>query len=249
MDESVPTATPQTIVPATGSSRAVICYTISGLGGTSAVFKKLLFPPWIRSKPIQWIDHRPGESLREYSHRLLEQLDTSAPFILLGYSFGGAIVTEIARLCNPLLTVIISGVKSKKELPFYLAPGELFGAHALSVFVHRMWNPILRLGSRIAFSTKDPEALGLLTNMIRESDPKFYQWGLMAMIKWDNTEIPDNLLSIHGDSDRVLPLRYVKADIVIENGGHFIVFSHGKQIGQIIADKVAAVHNPGADKD
>jgi pimeloyl-ACP methyl ester carboxylesterase len=209
---------------------------ISGLGGTGVVFQNLVLPERFELMPIQWIEHRHAESLQDYSRRLVAQVDTARPFMLLGYSFGGAIAVEMAKVCSPMLTVIVSGVKSKKELPFYLAPGELFGAHALSIFVHRMWNPILRLGSRIAFSTKDPEALGLLTNMIREADPIFYQWGLRAMMDWDNSDVPENILSIHGRGDRVLPLRYVKADVVIEDAGHFIIFSHGQQIGKIVAE-------------
>ncbi len=219
-------------------NQIVTCYTIPGLGGTPEIFDKLEFPPRIKKQPLYWIAHRHKESLKDYAERLLPQIDGSRPFILVGYSFGAAIAVELAKQASPLLTVVISGVKSEREMPFYLGRAELFGAYTKSVFVHSLWAPLLRLGARISFGTNDPTALDMLVRLIQTADPKLYQWGLKALMDWENGHVPGNILHIHGSKDRVLPLRYVTADKVIEGGGHLIVYTHGKEIGDLIASRL-----------
>jgi surfactin synthase thioesterase subunit len=77
-------------------------YLISGLGADRRVFKKLVFPTDFELIYLDWITPEPAESLEAYAARLALNIDTSAPFYLIGLSFGGMLATEIAKKLNPV---------------------------------------------------------------------------------------------------------------------------------------------------
>jgi len=217
---------------------AIACYAVPGLGATGEIFQKLTFPEEIRLEAIEWVDERKGETLADYAKRLLPQIDTSAPFFIAGFSFGAAVAVELSRLTDPLLTVIVSGVASRSEIPFYLKRARAFHLYKLAPIVDVMWTPFVRWNTGLAFGTRDKDALDLLTPMIQRTDPSFYVWGLEAMMDWDNDEAPEKLFHIHGSRDRLLPLCYVEPDMIIKGGGHFIVYTHGEAIAARIAEEV-----------
>ena len=46
------------------------------------------------------------------------------------------------------------------------------------------------------------------------------------------------ILYIHGTADRILPIRYIKYDIKIENGGHFMTINKAEQLNIILNELV-----------
>jgi hypothetical protein len=42
--------------------------------------------------------------------------------------------------------------------------------------------------------------------------------------------LPTNLVHIHGTADRIFPARYVKPDVWINGGGHFMIVSRAAEI-------------------
>ena len=70
-------------------------YFISGLGADYRVFS-LLELSFCEPVFIGWIKPQPNESLPHYAARLLEQIPETSP-IIVGISFGGMLVTEMAR--------------------------------------------------------------------------------------------------------------------------------------------------------
>lgn len=198
-------------------------------------------PPHIHVDPIEWIPNEPNESLAEYSRRLLPQIDATRPFFIIGFSFGAALAVEIAKHTKPLLVVVVSGIASNAEIPFYLKHARAFGAYHLAPYIVKIWTPLLRWGVGFSFGTRDPVALDVLVRMVQEMDPPFYQWGLEAFMDWDNTHVPPNLLHIHGSRDRLLPARYVEPDVVIKGGGHFIVYTHAAIVSELIGAELRTV--------
>jgi pimeloyl-ACP methyl ester carboxylesterase len=214
----------------------ITCYGVPGLGATGEIFERLKMPDRFHLHSITWECERKGETLADYAGRLLPQIDQSRPFIIAGFSFGGPIAVELAKICRPIAVVIVSGVVRGSEIPFYLKYLRAFHAYKLAPIMDILWTPLIRWGCGLAFGTRDRNALDLLTPMIQKTDASFYIWGLEAMMDWRNEEVPQSLLKIHGSKDRLLPLRYVKPDIIIKGGGHFIVYTHGPEIGAIIGE-------------
>ena len=45
-------------------------------------------------------------------------------------------------------------------------------------------------------------------------------------------------MHIHGSADRILPIKYAKANIVIENGGHFMTLNKAKEVSEILREEL-----------
>ncbi|HMI02680.1 MAG TPA: alpha/beta hydrolase [Pedobacter sp.] len=202
-------------------------YFISGLGADRRAFSRLKFPAQFDLVYLDWIPALHNESLVDYAGRLSLNIDTSAPFYLVGLSFGGMLATEIAKKLNPVHTFLISSISVFKELPwYYRASGTLNLQKLVPLDLMKKGNNIgLRfLGAK----TKDEKAL--LKQLVIDSDPVFMKWALTAILKWRNTERPANITQVHGTTDNILPHKYTKPDILIEGGGHFMVHANAPEI-------------------
>ena len=95
----------------------ITVYFISGMCYNCKVFDKLRLPKGYKKAYIEWFIPSPDESLSEYAHKMAKMIDTSRPFILIGYSFGAVIMQEMTLFLKPEKCVIISSFKSKREIP------------------------------------------------------------------------------------------------------------------------------------
>ena len=73
----------------------ITVYFISGMCYNCKVFDKLRLPKGYKKAYIEWFIPSPDESLSEYAHKMAKMIDTSRPFILIGYSFGAVIMQEM----------------------------------------------------------------------------------------------------------------------------------------------------------
>lgn len=185
---------------------------------------------------LEWIEPLAGETLPQYALRLAGGIDTSEEFAIVGLSFGGMIATEMARVLSPRQVVLISSAATAKELPgYYRLPGRLLLHKAVPYTLVKQPTPLTHwfLGART------PEEKQLVRAILKDTSPLFLRRAMHSILTWRNGERPANLYHIHGSGDKVLPLRLVKADRVIEGAGHLMVFSHAELISRIITEKVS----------
>jgi hypothetical protein len=78
----------------------------------------------------------------------------------------------------------------------------------------------------------------LLRTVVRESDPHFMKWAIHEVLNWQRESRPDHIFHIHGDEDRIFPIKYVKADRVIHGGGHFMILTHADQVSSMIKQRL-----------
>lgn len=213
----------------------ITIYCIPGLGATEAIFSRLK-PRNADLRPLKLPRPADGENIRSYVSRLVGQVDTSHPFWLLGQSFGGILAIEMTRLCSPEKIILVSSVKCRKELPWY---GRAIGAvrlHRLVPFSHPEYTlPVSRFLNGI--STADERAV--LEEMVAKRDVDLLRWSTDQAIRWQSGVIPENLLHIHGTADRLLPARYVNADVWIDGGTHFMIVSRAEEISRLL-DRVTS---------
>lgn len=203
-------------------------YMIGGLGADGRVFKSLKLD--IRTQVISWIEPSPNEGLRSYSMRLLEQIDQSEEFGLLGVSFGGIVAVEISKLVKPKKLILISSVETSKQLPrIYRSFGR---TRILKLLPNLMIKPPkLILG--LLFGTKNIE---LLNQIIRDTEPEFIRWALNSILNWSNDSRISETLRIHGTNDRLIPL---KGDAIqINNGGHFMIVDRAAEISKLVNEQM-----------
>ncbi len=208
-------------------------YLISGLGADSSVWRNLQFHKEDVVYYLDWIQPILSESLRSYALRLATAINTEQPFNLIGLSFGGMLAVEIAAELHPLKTILISSVSSRQELPwYYLAAGKI---GLTKLIPSKTPKKSIALVSPF-FGAESAIDRDVFQELIERSDPVFSKWAIEAILQWDRMEAPDGLIRIHGTRDNVLPLRKRKADYLIKDGGHFMVFNRAMEISGILEE-------------
>jgi pimeloyl-ACP methyl ester carboxylesterase len=208
-------------------------YILSGLGADERVFANLALPGFELCF-IKWIQATPGEELESYAARLKTQIDTPDP-VLIGLSFGGIMAIEIAKQITVKKIILLSSVKTMKELPLYyrlagklgidkVVPGKFF--REPGPFLYRM------------FGLTTSKEKKLLDDIFRDTGEIYFRWAVGKIIRWKNREQPTEIFHIHGSSDHILPARFVQADRIIEGGGHFMVYNRADEVAEIILNEV-----------
>lgn len=206
----------------------MIAYCISGLGADERVFEALHIR--YEKVAINWLTPIPKESLEDYCQRLIAQMDTSVPFILIGVSFGGMIACELNRYIKPQQTIIISSAAQASELPWmYKVMGKIKLAQWMPEFL--LIPPLVTLN--YLFGVKTAAHKTLLKNISEDTDLVFARWAIDKITHWQNNLVPKNLIRIHGDKDKVLSY-YTPETHVIKGGEHFMIVDRADEISAII---------------
>ncbi len=204
-------------------------YIFSGLGADERVFQNLDLSEF-SAHHIKWIKPQSNESIERYASRLLTQINSPNP-TLLGLSFGGMIAVEVAKQIKTEKVILISSAKSKSNIPFYYRLAGLLSLNKLlPVSLLKSSNFI----SNWFFGTKSIREKHLLKQIINETDRDFLQWAIDKIVNWDNMSVPKNIISIHGSSDKILPIGYTSSDYAIKDGGHFMILNKAEEITNIL---------------
>ncbi|MHB1921654.1 MAG: alpha/beta hydrolase [Chitinophagaceae bacterium] len=206
-------------------------YFISGLGADERMFQNIRLPG-CRVHYVKWLTPHQHENLGQYAVRLLPQITTPRP-ILVGLSLGGMIAVEMSRHLSAERIILISSSRTKNEIPPYF--------HFLRLIRIHQWLPMswLRclgiMNSQFLFGTRSREDRKLLKKIIGDTEETFFRWAWEQVVRWDNVHWPEQLYQIHGDSDKMLPLRFIKTpDDILRGGTHFMVVNRGGEISALL---------------
>ena len=204
-------------------------YFIAGLGANKRAFDYLDLS-WCTPVFIDWITPLPRETLVEYALRL-RQVITEANPVIVGVSFGGMLVTEMAKADGSITAIIISSNKTHKEFPAYLRMWR-------HLPVYKLLNPkLVKSTSALSCRIMGPQGIKqkeTFRKILAETDPKFTVWAIDAILHWHNETIPPNVTHIHGSSDRLLPAKLVKAHHIINKGRHIMIMDKADEISSLL---------------
>lgn len=212
--------------------RKKIIYLIPGVGADETIFKFLQFPKEYELRHIDWVAHKHyDEPIQEYVKRLLPQIDTKHDIYLCGLSFGGIVSSEIAKLLPVKKVILISSIKTQYERPLkasilkYMQFYRFFPGKILTKI--NFWH-------RWAFGKLNSEERELIDAMLLKINIRFNEWAVHQAIIWNNTDVVDNLLHIHGDADKIFPIGYIRNCHKIKGGTHFMIVNKAKEVSAII---------------
>ncbi len=206
-------------------------YFLSGLGADSRAFRYLSLPTNCEPIFIDWLIPQSKESLREYARRISSFIDRREPFILVGLSFGGILANEIIEFVSPVKTILISSVACRKELPLYyriagfLRLNQLLPAKAVN-----------RPGiiTNYIFGIETESDRKLLAEILTTTNSSFSKWAVNEVLNWKRKSPPSGIIRIHGDKDRVLPLKKTIPHYLIKNGGHFMIANRAREVSELL---------------
>ena len=75
--------------------------------------------------------------------------------------------------------------------------------------------------------------------ILSETDPVFTKWATGAILSWNNSTVPPNVIHIHGTADTLLPYRYVTAAHTIKQGTHLMVMDKATEISALLKQLIA----------
>jgi pimeloyl-ACP methyl ester carboxylesterase len=181
---------------------------------------------------LTWIAPLKDESLPHYAERMAQRVDTSEPFVLIGLSFGGMLVTEIAKRYKPVKTILISSIPLSAHLPGYFKVAKVMRLHKVVPI------GLIKTSARLKrfITNEKSEDKKFLWEMIRESDPALIRWSMDAILHWKNEEMPQPVYQIHGTRDEVLPARYTRPTHIIPKAGHLFVLTRPDELNKILQD-------------
>lgn len=207
-------------------------YLIPGLGVDHRIFMNLDLPGH-ELRYIRWIVPGKDETLRNYSLRLAEQIDTSEPFVLIGLSLGGMCATEIANVLKPEKVILISSCKTSDELPYYIRMYRIIPLHRLfgdkfyirnAIRTHRMF------GFR-------KDQVKLFRDMLKGMPEGYFMRACNLIINWKNSTHRETI-HIHGDKDLILPFRNIRNPVRVKGGSHVMLLNQAEEVSRIILEAI-----------
>ena len=204
-------------------------YCISGLGADERAFSKLKINGFVL-KVIPWLMPEAGETIEQYAARMRADITAENP-MLMGLSFGGMICTEIAKQIPVSKIIIISSIKSSRELPFWMKTVATLKLNKIVPLKStRLTQPI----QNRMLGIQSEEEKTLVASLRRAVDLPYTNWAVNQAINWKNDWQHPNIYHIHGDKDNMFSIKNIKADYIIKNGGHFMIMNRAAEVSDCI---------------
>jgi len=170
---------------------------------------------------LSWQIPIEGESIKNYAHRMLTHIKHEKP-ILIGVSFGGVLVQEIAKLIEVERLIIISSVKQSSEIPKHMKLARETGIYKYLPF--GLLNYINEI-EKLPVGNTIRKRLKLYKQYLSVNDKVYLDWAVKEMVCWNQTEPMRNIIHIHGDFDKVFPIKNIKRCIVVKDGTHIMILN------------------------
>lgn len=204
-------------------------YCISGLGADERAFEKLTING-CSLHYLKWIDPLVKETLPSYAARMSVQIKDKNP-LLLGLSFGGMIAVEIAKQIAVEKLILISSVKTSSEIPKWM---RVAGILNLQKIIPIKRNRFTEKADDRRMGIETIEEKNFVDHYRKNANQKYIDWAIGQILNWRNALVPENTFHIHGENDRMFPLKNIQPTHIIKNGTHIMILNRAKEISTSI---------------
>jgi len=201
-------------------------YFMPGMAANPSIFEHIkLSEEKYLTHLLEWqLPETSQETLSAYAKRMTAHIKHDKP-ILIGVSFGGILVQEMAKHIQVEKLIIISSIKSKYEMPRRLKLSRKLKLY--KVIPMRVFEDVDKL-AKYAFGETVKSRIDLYQRYLSMSDRRYLNWAVREMVCWDQTTPPDDIIHIHGDADRIFPCQYIKKHTTIKGGSHIMILTKFK---------------------
>lgn len=196
-----------------------------GMAANSTIFDHIDLPSSeFEQHLLEWFVPSKNMSLTEYAIKLSKNIVHDHP-VLIGVSFGGLLVQEMAKHIPVKKTIIVSSVKTSRELPKRMLFARYTKAH--KALPTSLVNNV-ELLAKYAFGETVNKRLALYEKYLGIRDTQYLDWAIDQMVNWKQSECPENLVHIHGEKDPVFPINRIHNCIPVKNGTHTMIIHRAK---------------------
>jgi pimeloyl-ACP methyl ester carboxylesterase len=204
-------------------------YFMPGLAASSSIFERIELPEdTFEIHLLEWFLPLQSESLRAYAKRMVENIKHENA-VLVGVSFGGILVQEMAQFLTLRKLIIISSVKSNVELPRRMKIAKTTKAYKL-LPTSLLSN--VEILVKYAFGDVLKQRLKLYEKYLHMRNKEYLDWAIEQVVCWDRIIIDSNVIHIHGDADEVFPSKNIKKYINVKGGTHMMILNRFRWFNQ-----------------
>lgn len=200
-------------------------YLMPGMAANPSIFKSIKLPEnKFKIHWLEWFVPDKGMSLKAYAIKMCAMIKHPKS-VLLGVSFGGMLVQEMAQYIDFRKVIVVSSVKSKAELPKRM----LFAKYTK---VHKLLPTGLvsnvELLAKYAFGETATKRLALYEEYLSVRDKNYIDWAIDQIINFNPKKKVKGLVHIQGEKDSVFPIKNIEKCIPVKNGTHTMIIHRAK---------------------
>ncbi|MFI2742848.1 alpha/beta hydrolase [Zhouia sp. PK063] len=200
-------------------------YFMPGMAANATIFEHIQLPEQqFKMHFLNWFLPEKNESLTNYALRMVKHIKHENP-ILVGVSFGGILIQEMAKHIKTRKNIVISSVKLSKELPRRM---QLAKKTKLYKMLPTGLVNNVALVAKLAFGETAKKHIDLYEKYLSVRDKYYLDWSIDSIINWQQYEVLPNTIHIHGAKDNVFPIRYINECITIPTGTHIMIINKFK---------------------
>jgi pimeloyl-ACP methyl ester carboxylesterase len=204
-------------------------YFMPGLAASSSIFERIDLPKdTFEIHLLEWFMPEKQESLQSYAKRMAKKI-VHENAVLVGVSFGGILVQEMAQFLNLRKLIIVSSVKSNTELPRRMKIAKTTKAYKL--LPTGLLQDVEKL-VKYAFGDVMKQKLKLYEQFLHMRNKEYLDWAIEQVICWDRVKIDTNVIHIHGDADEVFPVKNINKYINVKGGTHMMILNRFRWFNQ-----------------
>lgn len=204
-------------------------YFMPGLAASSSIFERIELPKdTFEMHLLEWFLPNKNETLQSYAKRMAEKVKHDNA-VLVGVSFGGVLVQEMAQFLNLKKLIIVSSVKCNAELPRRLKLAKTTKAYKL---LPTGLMQDVELLTKYAFGDVLKKKLKLYEQYLHRREKDYLDWAIEQMVCWERVEVDAKVIHIQGDADEVFPVKNIKNFINIKGGTHLMILNRFRWFNQ-----------------
>jgi pimeloyl-ACP methyl ester carboxylesterase len=205
-------------------------YFMPGLAASSTIFENIQLPEdQFEMFFLEWFLPNEKEEIEQYALRMTQKIKHENP-VLIGVSFGGFLVQEMAKIIQTNKVIIISSVKSNKEFPsrFKIARN----TKAYKLIPTQLLADIEKLVKYAFGDNIVTKRIKLYEKYLSVRDKHYLDWAIETILCWNQKEINEAVIHIHGDADEVFPIKHIRKCIVVKGGTHIMILNKFKWLNE-----------------
>jgi len=200
-------------------------YLMPGMAANVSIFDEIkLSENQFSVHKLEWFVPEKGMSLMDYAQKMCEEINEPNP-VLLGVSFGGMLVQEMAKIIPVKKVIVVSSVKSRHELPKRMIFAKYTKVHKL--LPTSLVNNV-ELLAKYAFGETVTKRLHLYEKYLSIRDKSYIDWCIDQIVNWQQEVPPPNVVHIQGERDAVFPMVNIKKCTVVKNGTHTMIIHRAR---------------------
>lgn len=204
-------------------------YFMPGLAASATIFERISLPQdQFEMILLEWEIPLLEETLSQYAKRIALKVTHENP-VLIGVSFGGILVQEMAQFLKVRRLIIISSVKSNQEFPIGLKLAKTTKAYKL-IPTSLLLN--IENLAKFSFGKKISAKIKLYEKFLSVRDIHYLDWAIEQVVLWNRTVVDKNTIHIHGDADEVFPIKNIQNCIVVKGGTHVMILTKYKWLNE-----------------